>query len=246
MHVGTMSGAANAAGSLPVSAPEQARDRYGPLKGAGLYGKLGACRPSAEDSVAGPLLASLRALARTWLGLDEAAGRPESAMHRLIEANAPAPPLQVKVLQRHRRRRGARDRRGRQPRAHPERSEARFDPRRISHSRPQRKDRRARARPRRERAGEQGDPHDRRKQDARGRGNARPHGEAQVRRQDEARGHALPEEIHSQEGLLGVAAPHEVEVRPGRGSCGDEKIARPDPAADCPGARSAECEVERN
>ena len=91
MRVGTMSGAANAAGSLPVSAPEQARARYGPLKGAGLYRKMGACRPSAEDSVAGPLLASLRALARTWLGLDEAAGRLESAMRRLIEANAPPP-----------------------------------------------------------------------------------------------------------------------------------------------------------
>lgn len=65
VHVGTMTGAANAAGSLPVSAPEQVRAKYGPLKGAGLYRKLGACRPSAEDDVAGPLLASLKALART-------------------------------------------------------------------------------------------------------------------------------------------------------------------------------------
>ena len=55
-----------------------------------------------------------------------------------------------------------------------------------------------------------------------------------------------PKEIHSQRGLVDVAKPHEVEVRPGRGFCGDEKIDRPDLAADCPGARSAEYEVERN
>ena len=136
--------------------------------------------------------------------------------------------------------------RGRQPRAHSERSEVRLYLRRVSHSRPWRKDRRAQTQPRREQAGKQGDPHDRRKQDARGRENASLHGEALVRRQDEARGHAPPKEVHGQGGLLDVAAPHEVEVRPGRGSCGDEIIARPDPTADCPGARSAECEVERN
>lgn len=55
--------------------------------------------------------------------------------------------------------------------------------------------------------------------DERGRENARLHGKAQVRRQDEARGYALPKEIHSQGGLLDVAAPHEAEVRPGRGTC---------------------------
>lgn len=49
MHVGTMTGVANAVGPLLVSAPEQVRAKYGPLKGAGLYRKLGACRPSAED-----------------------------------------------------------------------------------------------------------------------------------------------------------------------------------------------------
>lgn len=95
VHVSTMTGAADAASPLPVSAPEQARAEYGPPRGAGLYRKLGACRPSAEDDVAGPLLASLKALARTWLGLNETAGRPEGAMRRLIEANAPAL-LQVK------------------------------------------------------------------------------------------------------------------------------------------------------
>ena len=95
IHVSTMTGVANAVGSLPVSAPEQVRAKYGPLKGAGLYGKLGACGPSAEDNVVGPLLASLKALVGTWLGSNETAGRPESAMRRLIEASAPAL-LQVK------------------------------------------------------------------------------------------------------------------------------------------------------
>lgn len=104
------------------------------------------------------------------------------------------------------------------------------------HSRLQRKDRQAQAQPRREQAGKQSDPHDRRKQVARGRENAQLHGEAQVRRQDEARGHAPPKEIHSQGDSLDVTAPHEAEVRPGRGSCGDEKIARPDPTADRPRA----------
>lgn len=78
-----------------MSAPERAGTKYRPLKGAGLYRKLGSCRPSADDNVVGPLLASLKALARTWLELDETAGQLENAMRRLIEANAPAL-LQVK------------------------------------------------------------------------------------------------------------------------------------------------------
>ncbi len=95
IHVNTMTSVSNAIGSLLVSAPERVRTKYRPLKGASLYRKLGSCRPNAEDDVAGPLLASLRALARTWLELDEKAGQLEGAMHRLIEANAPAL-LQVK------------------------------------------------------------------------------------------------------------------------------------------------------
>lgn len=90
IHVNTMTSVSNAIGSLLVSAPERVRTKYRPLKGASLYRKLGSCRPNAEDDVAGPLLASLRALARTWLELDEKAGQLEGAMHRLIEANAQA------------------------------------------------------------------------------------------------------------------------------------------------------------
>ena len=242
IHVSAMTSVANAVGSLLVSAPEQVRAKYGPLKGAGLYRKLGSCRPNAEDDVAGPLLASLKALARTWLELDEKASQLEGAMRRLIEAKAPAL-LQARGC-------GAANAAelaisaGDNPERIPSEAKFRFDLRRVPHPRPRRKDRRAQARPRREQAGQQSSPHDRRKQDERGRENARLHGEAQVRRQDGAGGHALPEEIHSQGDLLDVAAPHEVEVRPGRGSCGDEKIARPDPAADRPRARSAECEAQ--
>lgn len=152
IHVNTMTSVSNAIGSLLVSAPERVRTKYRPLKGASLYRKLGSCRPNAEDDVAGPLLASLRALARTWLELDEKAGQLEGAMHRLIEANAWRPPAGEGV--RHRQRRGTRDRRGRQPGAHPERGKFRFDLRRVPHSRLQRKDRQAQAQPRREQAGQ--------------------------------------------------------------------------------------------
>lgn len=95
IHVSTMTSASNAIGSLLVSAPERVRTKYRPLKGASLYRKLGSCRPNAEDDVAGPLLASLKALARTWLELDEKASQLEGAMHRIIKAKAPAL-LQVK------------------------------------------------------------------------------------------------------------------------------------------------------
>lgn len=95
IHVNTMTSVSNAIGSLLVSAPERVRAKYRPLKGASLYRKLGSCRPDAEDDVAGPLLASLKALVRIWLELDEKAGQLEGAMHRIIKAKAPAL-LQVK------------------------------------------------------------------------------------------------------------------------------------------------------
>lgn len=95
IHVNTMTGVSNAIASLLASAPARVRTKYRPLKGASLCGKLGSCRPNAEDVVDGPLSASLKALARTWLELDETAGQLESAMRRFIEANAPAL-LQVK------------------------------------------------------------------------------------------------------------------------------------------------------
>ena len=233
VHVNTMTGAANAAGSLLASAPERVRTKYRPLKGAGLYRKLGSCRPNAEDDVAGPLLASLKALAGTWLELDGKASRSEGAMRRIIKAKAPA------LLQA----------RGCGAASAAELAVAAGDsPERIPgeagsastcgapHPRPRRRDRRAQAQPRRERAGQQSSPHDRRKQNERGRENARLHGEAQVRRQDGARGHALPKEIHGQGDLLDVAAPHEAEVRPGLETGGHAKIARIDPKAGCPRA----------
>ena len=95
IHVNTMTSVSNAIGSLLVSAPERVRTKYRPLKGVGPDRKLGSCRPDAEDDVAGPLPASLKAPARTWLALDEEAGRLEGAKHRIIEAKAPTL-LQVK------------------------------------------------------------------------------------------------------------------------------------------------------
>lgn len=78
-----------------VSAPERVRAKCRPLKGASLYRKLGSCRPNVESDVTGSLLASLKALARIWLELYEEASQLEGAMHRIIEAKAPAL-LQVK------------------------------------------------------------------------------------------------------------------------------------------------------